>query len=265
MNNHPYQIPVESGHLRMPHPPVHRKKSKHWLTNILEFIGLFVFFFVLSSLVVMAPTIYSKISYYFFAPEIAQKNTNLGLPVSSPDYQTIAPQIEQPAVAITKESKIIIPKINVDAPLVFPQTADNNIILEAIKNGVAHYPGTAMPGQAGNVFLTGHSSYYWWSGGKYNTIFASLDKLQPNDLVYVYHDGKEYVYKVRDSIMVLPTQTEVLKPTTGAVLSLMTCVPVGTNLKRLIVRADLISSPPADTSKIDEFANIPKIPVFLPL
>jgi len=262
--NQPYHIQVEPGHLQTPRP---RSKNKFvaFLGESIKFIGLFVFFFTISSLVVMGPTLYSKVSYYFFSPEIQQKNTNLGLPVASPDYKTIAPTIEaQPKPAIT-ENKVIIPKINVDAPIVFPATADNKVILESIKNGVAHYPGTAFPGRAGNVFITGHSSYYWWSGGQYNRVFTLLDKMAANDLIYIHYEGNEYVYKVRDSIVVLPSQTEVLNPTPAATLSLMTCTPVGTNLKRLIVRADLISAPPADTSKLNEFANIPKIPVFLPL
>ncbi len=261
--NQPYHIKIDSGHhsqVPLHHP---RRKPTAWAVNVMQFIGLFVFFFTISALVVMGPTIYSKVSYYFFAPGITQKNTNLGLPVASPDYQTIAPKVEEKVVSAI--DKIVIPKIGVDAPLVFPQSADNKSILEAIKNGVAHYPGTALPGRVGNTFLTGHSSYYWWSGGQYNRVFTLLDKLQANDLVYVDYGGKEYVYKVRDSIIVLPAQTDVLNPTPGAVLSLMTCTPVGTNLKRLIVRADLISSPPADISKISEFADIPKIPVFLPL
>jgi len=261
--NQSYQIKVESGRV---HVPRQRPKTKmrHWTTNVLQFIGLFVFFFTISSLVVMGPTIYSKITYYFFASEIQEKNTNLGLPISSSANQTVS-QTTDPTSAISQESRVIIPKISVDAPIVFPPTTDNKTILEAIKNGVAHYPGTTLPGRVGNVFLTGHSSYYWWSGGEYNRVFTLLDKLRANDLVYLHYEGREYIYKIRDSIVVLPSQTEVLKPTSGATLSLMTCTPVGTNLKRLIVRADLISSPPADTSKISEFADIPKIPIFLPL
>ncbi|MFH0912546.1 MAG: class E sortase [Patescibacteria group bacterium] len=263
--NQPHYIKVESGHIQAPHQSKPKIRARSFIINALQFVGLFLFFFALSSLVVMGPTLYSKITYYFFAPEIKETNINLGLPVSAPDYQTIAPQVGIDSQPITQESKIIIPKINVDAPIVFPQSAANKSILDAIQNGVAHYPGTALPGRVGNVFVTGHSSYYWWSGGKYNRIFTLLDKLQPNDLVYVYYEGKEYIYKVRDSIIVLPSQTDVLNPTASATLSLMTCTPVGTNLKRLVVRADLISSPPVDTSKLSEFANIPKIPIFLPL
>lgn len=258
-----HQIKIETGHLNVVHRKYHRPKG--FIANALQFVGLFAFFFFISSLVVMGPTIYSKVSYYFFASSIKEKNINMGLPVSSPDYQTIAPQMGVDNKLISQESKIIIPKISVEAPIVFPQKADNKLILDSLQNGVALYPGTAFPGRAGNVFITGHSSYYWWSGGKYNRIFAVLDKLVANDLVYVYHEGKEYVYKVRDSIVVLPSQTEVLNPTASATLSLMTCVPVGTNLKRLVVRADLISSPPADTSSLSQFADIPKIPIFLPL
>jgi len=262
--NQSHQIKVESGHLNVSRRKP-RGKLKGFTANVLQFIGLFVFFFTISSLVVMGPTIYSKVSYYFFASAIEEKNTNLGLPVSSPDYQSIASQVGEVTKLFPPESKIIIPKISIDAPIVFPQTADNKVILEAIQDGVALYPGTALPGRVGNVFITGHSSYYWWSGGKYNRVFAVLDKLAVNDLIYIYYESKEYIYKVRDSIVVLPSQTEVLNPTANATLSLMTCVPVGTNLKRLVVRADLISSPPADTSKLSQFADIPKIPIFLPL
>jgi len=260
--NQSYQIKVESGHLIMPKTR-HKNKFIRFLGESIKFVGLFIFFFTISSLVVMGPTVYSKISYYFFAPSIQQKNTNLGLPVAAPDYKTIAPQVS--GIPITKENRIIIPKINVDAPIVFPATADNKVILESLKGGVAQYPGTALPGHAGNVFITGHSSYYWWDGGKYNRVFTLLDKLTANDLIYIHYEGSEYVYKVKDSIVVLPTQTEVLNPTATATLSLMTCTPVGTNLKRLIVRSELISAPPADVSRIEEFSNIPKIPVFLPM
>jgi len=272
--NQPYHIKVDSGHHAMPpsfpsrhhsRPPRSQRSNvpQRWLKDILGFLGLFIVFFGISSLVVMAPTLYTKVSYYFLTDDAEKDNQRSGLPVSSNnDTFPVSSDQNKP---IIKEDKIIIPKINVDAPLVFVQTADNKTILESLQDGVAHYPGTALPGQAGNVFVTGHSSYYWWSGGKYNRVFTLLDKLQANDLVYIHYQGEEYIYKVRDSIVVLPKQTEVLKPTATPTLSMMTCTPIGTNLKRLIVRADMISSPAKDISGITEFADIPKIPVFLPL
>ena len=256
-----------SPHSPQHHPsaPRHSTKSTRWLKDILGFVGLFIVFFGISSLVVMGPTLYSKVGYYFFIGNVKNDNENLGLPVSSLGNNAGVSATPDPNKPIIKEDKIIIPKINVDAPLVFAQTADNKTILDTLQNGVVHYPGTALPGQVGNVFVTGHSSYYWWSGGGYNRVFTLLDKLQANDLVYIHYRGEEYIYKMRDSIVVLPKQTEVLKPTSTPTLSIMTCVPIGTNLKRLIVRADLISSPIKDISDISDFANIPEIPVFLPL
>lgn len=271
--NQTYRIKVDSGHPTMPspsnlsprRPSSHQRatKSVKWLKDILGFFGLFIVFFVISSLVVMGPTLYSKISYYFFIGDVKNDNENLGLPVTSLDNSTTAPADTNKQVI--GEDKIIIPKINVDAPLVYPQTVDNKTILDALQNGVVHYPGTAFPGQAGNTFVTGHSSYYWWSGGEYNRIFTLLDKLQTNDLIYIHYRGEEYIYKMRDSIVVSPKQTEVLKPTTTPTLSIMTCTPIGTNLKRLIVRADMISSPSTGLGDMTDFANIPEIPVFLPL
>ncbi|MEA1909767.1 MAG: sortase [Patescibacteria group bacterium] len=252
-----------SHHQKPPHDKPSKKRSL-WV-SFFQFVGLFVFFFLISALIIMGPTLYAQVNFLFAAPRIEETNENLGLPVAAPDYETIAPKLDTPNKVIPKDNRIVIPKIDVDAPIVFVPKANNQIILESIKEGVAHYPGTALPGRAGNVFLTGHSSYYWWSGGQYNQVFALLYQLDANDLVYIYYEGEEYIYKMRDSIVVLPTQTEVLKQTTTATLSVMTCTPIGTNLKRLIVRADLISSPDVDTRKIDEFSKIPSIPVFLPL
>ncbi|MBU1092199.1 sortase, partial [Patescibacteria group bacterium] len=262
--NQTYRIKVESEHQSIPSTPHsshqrpsssrHPAKATRWLKDVLGFVGLFIVFFGFSSLVVMGPTLYSKISYYFFIGDVKNDNENLGLPVASLNNNTNTGNVIDPNKPIIKEDKIIIPKINVDAPLVFAQTADNKTIMDALQSGVVHYPGTALPGQVGNAFVTGHSSYYWWSGGEYNRIFTLLDKLQPNDLVYIHYRGEEYIYKMRDSIIVLPKQTEVLKPTATPTLSIMTCVPIGTNLKRLIVRADLISSPATGLSDMTDFA-----------
>ena len=56
-----------------------------------------------------------------------------------------------------------------------------------------------------------------------------------------------------------------LNPTPTPTLSIMTCTPLGTNLKRLVVRADLISTPPIDYDKLNTFVDIPQIPIILPL
>lgn len=142
------------------------------------------------------------------------------------------------------DNTILIPRIKVKAPIIWDVTtgADlNNDLLEALHHGVARYPQTALPNQVGNVFLTGHSSDYWWEKGNYKTIFALLNRLVVGDLIYVKYQNQIYTYRVKDQRVVKPTETAVLAPTQIPILSLMTCTPTGTALLRRIVTADLIS------------------------
>jgi len=264
-----YQYPEYQTHQVKVEKPKSSNKFKRFLIESLKFLGIFLFFFLISATIIMWPTVIANVQYYFVSDDIKESNENLGLPVASIDYSSIAPVVEdrekENQYVNSSESRVVIPKINVDAPIVFMDSKNNEDILEAIKNGVAHYAGTAMPGRIGNTFLTGHSSYYWWSGGQYNQVFALLNRLEANDLVYIYHKNGIYVYRVRTSIVVNPSQTEVLDPTPTPTLSLMTCVPLGTNLRRLIVKADLISTPPVDYDQLDSFVDIPQIPIILPL
>ncbi|NJP03742.1 class E sortase [Candidatus Gracilibacteria bacterium] len=97
------------------------------------------------------------------------------------------------------------------------------------------------PGQPGNFFLTGHSSYYAWDNGRYKDVFALLHELKAGDIVDVYWEGKKYEYKLRESKVIPPTETSVLKqPTDRSIITLMTCTPVGTNKNRLIWIGDLV-------------------------
>jgi len=233
--------------------------------EILKFLGLFLIFFAISTAFIMWPNIYAQVHYWVNSGSWQKAGTNLGLPISSPDYASIAPQIGERTQPIPQDTRLIIPKINVNAPIVIVESTNNKDILESLKSGVAHYANTALPGRVGNMFITGHSSYYWWRGGDYNRVFALLEQVKTNDLLYVYYEGGEYVYRVNGSKVVSPKETSVLKQTPTPTMSIMTCVPVGTNLRRLIVTADLISTPPVDVDQLNKFADIPKIPVILPL
>lgn len=142
---------------------------------------------------------------------------------------------------------IFIPKIGKNAPIV--EVSDQNLIAQkwgdlekdiqgALKDGVVHYPGTATPGQPGNFFITGHSSYYFWEHSKYKDIFALLDQLEVGDRYVIYYNQKKYVYEVIEKKIVPPSDTSVLRPEGNDEIStLMTCHPVGTDLNRLIIRA----------------------------
>lgn len=132
---------------------------------------------------------------------------------------------------------LFIKKIGVEAPIVLAQSRDASEVNKLLLQGVVHYEGTAMPGEKGNTFITGHSSYYWWSDGKYNNVFSILDKLVIGDKATIHYDFKRYEYQVEDIRVVSPKDISVLEPDPDRrTLTLMTCTPVGTNYKRLIVK-----------------------------
>jgi LPXTG-site transpeptidase (sortase) family protein len=146
------------------------------------------------------------------------------------------------------ENRIIIPKLNLNIPLVTPSYENlleedwqgvETDIQDALQHGVVHYPGTARPGQAGNFFVTGHSSYYPWAAGRYKTVFARLHELTVGDEYWVYYGGDKHRYVVRSKSEVKPSNVHVLdQPLDRRTATLMTCTPVGTTLRRLIVTAE---------------------------
>lgn len=149
------------------------------------------------------------------------------------------------------ENCLVIDKIGIKVPIVFgvgdsiPADAgwqqQENTILRALREGVVHYPGTALPGQLGNTFLTGHSSYYRDDPGKFNTVFAKLGELAIGDTYRIYYNSQEFTYQIVEEKIVLPREVDVLaQPDYAEVSSLMTCWPVNTNFKRKIFVANRI-------------------------
>lgn len=148
------------------------------------------------------------------------------------------------------DNRILIPKLKLNVPLVTPPVDSllrqdwakvEEDIQTTLTDGVVHYPGTARPGQAGNFFVTGHSSYYPWAPGKYKTVFARLPELQPGDEYWVYYKGDRHRYVIREKREVNPSDVTVLdQPEHKRMATLMTCTPVGTTLRRLILVAQEI-------------------------
>lgn len=108
---------------------------------------------------------------------------------------------------------------------------------------LGHYAGTALPGEVGNVFIYGHSVVpFFFDEKNYKTIFSNLHKLENRDIIEVEYNGKKYKYEVFDKKILSPDEVNPLSTITPAYLnektiSLMTCTPPGTTLKRLIVGA----------------------------
>jgi len=146
------------------------------------------------------------------------------------------------------DTRIVIPKIAKNVPVSRPSPDaleredwakfDDDLQL-ALKDGVVHYPGTARPGQRGNAFYTGHSSYYPWDKGRYKDVFARLPELTIGDEYVIYSRGRAHHYRVTHVFEVMPNDVSVLDQPPGKQMStLMTCTPIGTTLRRLIVQGE---------------------------
>lgn len=150
------------------------------------------------------------------------------------------------------DAKLIIPKINVDVPVIYGVGNDHDSQMAAMEKGVAHFsiPGaSSVPGQVGNTVLSGHSSNDILDSGDYKFIFAQLEKLQVGDTIYTNYEGKRYSYSITKKEVVTPTEVnKLIYPTDKPILTLITCTPLGTSTNRLLVTAEQVSPDPSGAS-----------------
>ena len=79
---------------------------------------------------------------------------------------------------VIEPSVVIVESLGIKAPLQYVDEANEETYQKALRNGVVHYPGTAKPGEYGNVYIFGHSSDNAWSPGDYKTVFALLPRIE---------------------------------------------------------------------------------------
>jgi len=112
---------------------------------------------------------------------------------------------------------------------------------EDLKKSLVQYPETAPPGQLGNAVIFGHSVMpQFFNPRDYVSIFSTLYRLEPGDEILVHYDTVTYRYLVEDLFEVQPTDLSVLQQRYDKrQLTLITCAPAGTYLRRLIIRTSL--------------------------
>jgi sortase A len=131
--------------------------------------------------------------------------------------------------------------------LSIPQLEISNAIVrvggEDLSRSLIQYGGTAYPGDYGNAVVFGHSVLPQFFNPKdYMTIFSLLPTLEYGDEIIVDFDGARYRYQVEEMVEVKPDDLSILEQHyDDSYVSLVTCVPPGTYLRRLVVRARLIN------------------------
>ncbi len=201
-----------------------------------------------AGLAVVLVFLFLQYNRLIFAPIMAYVSPNTE--DVSTSIEAVDPTITQ---AVSPEPRLIIPKLNIDVPVAF--NISTNDVMEAMNHGVAQFmiPGAnAMPGQVGNLVLSGHSAGDIYSSNPYKFIFSGLERLEAGDLMYINYESVRYTYQMTKSEVVEPSNVAALiYETNKPMLTLITCTPLGTSRYRLLITGEQIS-PAFDYNEVED-------------
>lgn len=194
------------------------------------------------------PVVSFKLSEQVFAqstnlvsPQYGKQKNILGVSIQNNyEFPAFISDLKRESAPNYQYFTLSIPDLKIDGALV---EADSN----DLNRNLAHLPGSALPGEKGNTFISGHSALPLSLAipgvlGKNNLAFASLQNIKKNADIWINAGGIVYKYKVVDIKTVKPEDVSVINPPddSGRYITLMTCVPPGFNTKRLIVVGKLM-------------------------
>ncbi|MDP2671083.1 MAG: sortase [bacterium] len=216
---------------------------------------LFVFIRTLANTLIVVGVIFSFIAFWpFISSEIryrwdqwrdqkysidtaAVPSSGLGGLLGKPPPIKITP--------VNKDFGIIIEKIHVNAPVITDvDSTKYAVYIDALNRGVAHARGTGKPGEPtkegnNNTFLFAHSAINPFYAKKYNAVFYLLRKVEVGNRIVVFYKQKRFDYLVKDKRVVEASDVRYLtEPSKKPLLTLQTCDPPGSSLRRLIITAE---------------------------
>ena len=187
----------------------------------------------------------------------AQWDAPIAAPPSSSASPTPVPTsgAAVPAPPTAAPTQAAVPPVELGtgiAVLRIPRLGDWNdrppVVVEGVstsdlKKGPGHIPGTALPGEVGNVVLSGHRTTY-------GAPFERFDELRPGDAVVVETRDTWFTYTVRGTRIVRPSAVEVTYPVPGdrgatptkRLLTMTTCHPRFSARQRMVVSAELTAT-----------------------
>jgi sortase A len=133
------------------------------------------------------------------------------------------PNAKEPLIEM---GSIVIPKIDVDMKMY------EGIRMTTLDYGPGHWPGTALPGQVGNVVVGGHRT-------SKHRVFRHVDQLVAGDEIIFNDANGAHVYIVNRVEIVNPDAIWIVDQTPTATATLFACHPPGSTSQRIVVFADL--------------------------
>ena len=147
-------------------------------------------------------------------PESVDSSIELPQPEPSPSD----PYAPTPEVV---HGTLEIPAIGLSQPL------HEGVTLTAINRGPSHWPGTAMPGEVGNVVVAGHRTTY-------TKPFWALNELERGDELIFTIDGERIVYVLDRTEIVYPTDIQIIDQSHARTATLFACHPRGSARQRIV-------------------------------
>lgn len=156
-----------------------------------------------------------------------------------PEYSKYLDQLS----ATEAMARLVIPSLKIDLP-VYHGTEES-----ILQKGLGHLYGSDLPvgGEGTHSVITGHT------GLSNATMFDNLRDIKEGDAFFVQVSGHKLKYQVDKIQVVLPSETDSLKPEAGAnYITLITCTPYGINTHRFLVRGHQIPISAAEAKLFDQ-------------
>ena len=162
-------------------------------------------------------------------------------PRALPEAPPSNPYAPTPQIVL---GRIEIPKLSVVGDL------QEGITLTAINRGPGHWPGSAMPGELGNMVVAGHRTTY-------SKPFARIDELVAGDRVnFFMPNGAIFVYEVRGVIIVPAANIGIASYSDVHTATLFACHPRGSATQRIVAKLRLLGP---DNQPVDPDYALPPI------
>ncbi|HEY5156038.1 MAG TPA: class E sortase [Acidimicrobiales bacterium] len=161
-------------------------------------------------------------------------------PLPLPERPPDDPHAPTPVVVL---GTLAIPRIAINAEL------QEGITLTAINRGPGHWPGTAQPGQLGNLVVAGHRTLF-------SHPFRQLDRLQPGDPVVFTTPAGAFTYQVRGIVIVDGQAVDIAAQAWAHTATLFACHPPGSAAQRIVAKLRLLGP---DGRPVDPDSALPPL------
>jgi sortase A len=156
------------------------------------------------------------------------RTTTTTVDLSKLPHPFASPTDPYASVPVIQIGAIEIPKIGL------VHAVYEGITLTVIDHGPGHWPGSALPCQAGNTVFPGHRVTH-------SHPFLNLDLLSPGDQIVFHMPGRDCVYKVTSTQIVQPSDLFVTDPTRSPTVTLIACHPKHSAAQRIVVKGTLVA------------------------